>query len=56
MATIYINVYRMEFSVKIVVVSHSIDCSVVTASDEANDYVRPSSSRWFAQYGLDRVR
>ena len=28
----------------------------VTAGDEANGHVRPSSSRWFVQYGLDRVR
>ena len=30
--------------------------SVVTASDEANGHVRRSSSRWFVQCGLDRVR
>ena len=29
--------------------------SVVTAGDEENVHVRPSSSRWFVQYGLDRV-
>ena len=29
--------------------------SVVTAGDEANGHVRPSSSRRFVQYGLDRV-
>ena len=28
--------------------------SVVTAGDKANGHVRPSSSRWFVQYGLDR--
>ena len=33
-----------------------INSSVVTAGHEANGHVRPSSSRWFAQYGLDRVR
>ena len=30
--------------------------SVVTAGDEANGHIRPSSPRWFVQYGLDRVR
>ena len=30
--------------------------SVVTAGDEANGHVGPSSSRWFVQYGLDHVR
>ena len=30
--------------------------TVVTASDEANGHVRPSSSRWFVECGLDRVR
>ena len=30
--------------------------SVVTAGDEGNGHVRPSSSRWFVQCGLDNVR
>ena len=29
--------------------------SVITAGDEANGHVKPSSSRWFVLYGLDRV-
>ena len=40
---------------KCVVFAH-IYSSVVTAGDEANGHVRPSSSRWFVQYGLDCVR
>ena len=36
------------------VVFARIYSSVVTAGDEANGHVRPSSSRWFVQYGLDR--
>ena len=55
MATINCNLYRMEFSVKFVVFA-SIYASVVTAGDEGNGHVRPSSSQWFVQYGLDRVR
>ena len=39
---------------KFVVLAH-IYSSVVTASDEANGHVRPSSSQRFVQYGLDRV-
>ena len=55
MATIYCNVYRMEFSVKFVVLSHSVySLVVVTAGDEANGHVRSSSSRRFVQYDLDR--
>ena len=40
-ATIYCNVYCMEFSVKFVVLSHSVySLVVVTAGDEANGHVR----------------
>ena len=38
------------------VVFARIYSSVVTAGDEANGHGRPSSSRRFVQYGLDRVR
>ena len=53
-ATINCNVYCMEFPVKFVVLSHSVySLVVVTAGDEANGHVRPSSSLRFVQYGLD---
>ena len=38
------------------VVFARIYSSVVTAGDEANGHVRPSSSLRFVQYGLDHVR
>ena len=38
------------------VVFTRIYSSVVTAGDEANGHVRPSSPRWFVQCGLDCVR
>ena len=37
------------------VVFARIYSSVVMAGDEANGHVRSSCSRWFVQYGLDRV-
>ena len=48
--------YTAWSTVSIFVVFARIYCSVVTVGDEANGHVKPSSSRWFVQYGLDRVR
>ena len=51
-----ICMYTAWSTVSKFVVFALIYSSVVTAGDEANGHVRPSSSRWFVQYGLDRVR
>ena len=51
-----ICMYTAWSTVSKLVVFARIYSSVVTAGDEANGHVRPSSSRWFVQYGLDRVR
>ena len=54
-ATIYINVYRMEFSVKKLLLFRTVSTPLLyTAGEEANGHVTPSSSLRFVQYGLDR--
>ena len=53
-ATIYCNVYRMEFSVKKLLFRTVSTPLLLTAGDEAKGHVRPSSSLRFVQYGLDR--
>ena len=55
-ATIYCNVYRLEFSVKncCFFAQYLLLCCKWPA-DKANGHVRPSSSLWFVQHGLDRV-
>ena len=51
-----ICMYTASSAVSKFVVFACMYSSVVTAGDEANGHVRPSSSLWFVQYGLDRVR
>ena len=51
-----ICMYTAWSTVSEVVVFARIYSSVVMAGDEADGHVRPSSSRRFVQYGLDRVR
>ena len=50
-----ICMYTTWSTVSKFVVFESIYSSVVTAGNETNGNVRPSSSQWFVQYGLDRV-
>ena len=50
-----ICMYTAWSTVSLFVVFARISSCVVTAGDETNGHVRPSSSRRFVHYGLDRV-
>ena len=55
-ATIYCNVYRMEFSVKKLLLFRTVSTPLLcTACVEAKGHVVLSSSQWFVLYGFDCV-